>query len=86
MKLGPVTKFDKRNKTTSKNIDDAIMLADCHGVVVFPIYGQFGAIQKPDSGPIVCKIYIFIKSNLLFYKTENTTKKSITQLPHYCFE
>ena len=36
--------------------------------VIFPIYGQFGAIRKPDSGHIVCKTYIFIKSNLLSYK------------------
>ena len=34
-------------------------------VVIFPIYGQFGAIWKPDSGRIVCKTYIFINSNVL---------------------
>ena len=28
MKLGPVTKLDKRNKTTSKKIDDDVMLAN----------------------------------------------------------
>ena len=33
-----------------------------------PIYGQFGAIWKPNSGRIVCKTYIFINSNLLSYK------------------
>ena len=36
--------------------------------VIFPIYGQFGAIRKPDFGLIVCKTYIFITSNLLSYK------------------
>ena len=36
-------------------------------IIVFPIYGQFGAIRKPDSGRIVCKTYIFINSNLLSY-------------------
>ena len=36
-------------------------------IVIFPIYGQFGEIRKPDSGRIVCKTYIFIYSNL---KTE----------------
>ena len=36
-------------------------------IIVFPIYGQFGAIGKPDSGRIVCKTYIFINSNLLSY-------------------
>ena len=48
MKLGPVTKFDKRIKTTSKNFDDDN---------IFPIYGQFGALWKPDSGHIVCKTF-----------------------------
>ena len=32
------------------------------------IYGQFGAIRNPDSGCTVCKLYIFINSNLLSYK------------------
>ena len=68
MKLGPVTKLDKRNKTTSKKFDDDVMSENCDVIVIFPIYGQFGAIRKPDSGRIVCKTYIFINSNLLSYK------------------
>ena len=52
MKLGPVTKRDKRNKATSKKIDDDVMSASCDVIVIFPIYGQFGAIRKPDSGRI----------------------------------
>ena len=67
MKLGPVTKLEKRNKTTSKKFDD-VMSTNCDVIVIFTIYDQFGAIQKPDSGGIVCKTYIFIKSNLLSYK------------------
>ena len=35
---------------------------------IFRIYGQFEALRKPDSGRIVCKAYIFIKSNFLSYK------------------
>ena len=46
------------------------MPADCDVIVIFPIYGQFGAIWKPDSGRIVCKTYIFNNSNLLSYKNE----------------
>ena len=37
-------------------------------IAIFPIYDQSGTIRKPDTGWIVCKIYIFIKSNLLSYK------------------
>ena len=68
MKLGRVTKLDKRNKTTSKNCDDDVMSENCDVIVIFVIYGQFGAIREPDSGRIACKTYIFIKSNFLSYK------------------
>ena len=60
MKLGPVTKLDKRNKKNLKKFDDDVMPANCDVIVIFPIYGQFGTIRKPDSGCIVCKPYIFI--------------------------
>ena len=68
MKFGPVTKLDKKNKTTSKKIDDEVMSANWDVIVIFPIHGQFGAIRKPDSGRIACKTYIFIRNNLLSYK------------------
>ena len=64
MKLRPETKPDKRNKTTSKIFDDDVMPENRDAIVIFPIYGQFGAIWKPDSRRIVCKTYIFINSNL----------------------
>ena len=68
MKLGTVTKSEKRQKMTSKKFDDDIMSGNCDAIVIFPIYVQFGAIRKPDSGHIVFKTYIFINSNLLSYK------------------
>ena len=57
MKLGPVTKLDKKNKTTSKKFNDNVMSANCDVIVIFLIYGEFGAIRKPDSGRIVCKTF-----------------------------
>ena len=68
MKLGPVTKFDKRNRATSKQDDDDVISTNWDVIIVFPIYGQFGAVRKPDSGCMVCKTYIFINSNLSSYK------------------
>ena len=68
MKLGPVTKIDKRNKATSKNVDNNLMSANCEIIVIFFISGQFEAIRKPDSGRINCRTYIFVNRNLLFYK------------------
>ena len=44
------------------------MSRNCDVIAIFPIYGQFGAIQKADSGRIVCTTYLFINSNLLSYK------------------
>ena len=68
MKLGPVTKLDKRNTLTSKKFGDNVMSANCDAIIIFPIYGQFGAIRKPDSGRLVCNTLISINSNLLYYK------------------
>ena len=44
------------------------MSENCDFIVIFQIFGQFGAIRKPDSGHRVCKIYIFINSDCLSYK------------------
>ena len=62
MKLGPVTKLDKSNKTSKKKkkFDDDVMSTNCDVIVIFLIYGQ--------SGAIVYKTYTFIKSSLLSYK------------------
>ena len=68
MKLGPATKIDKRNKTTSTKFDDHVMLANCDYIVIFPINGQFGANGNHGFGRIVYKTYILINSNLSSYK------------------
>ena len=74
MRLRPVTKLDKKNKTASKKFHHDVMSANCD--IIFPILfpsfffsicGKFRAIWKPDSGRIVCKTYIFINSNILSY-------------------
>ena len=47
-------------------------MTSCQNIVkslFFSIYGPFAAIWKPDSRRMVYKIFIFISSNLLFYKT-----------------
>ena len=45
-------------------------------IAIFPIYDPFRAIPKQDSRPVVT-IYLT--------KTENKTKKSLTQFSHSCF-
>ena len=68
MKVGPVTKLDKRNKTISEKFDKYVMSKSYDVIAIFLIYGQYGVIWKPDSGRIVCETYIFINSNLFSYK------------------
>ena len=52
----------------TKRFGDEVMSANCDVTDIFPIYGQSGAIRKPDSERIVCKTCMFINSNLLPYK------------------
>ena len=75
MKLEPATELDKRNTATSEKFDNAII---CWQTVMslsfFVIYGQFAAIQIPDSGLMAYKIFSL---TITFYltKTDNRTKK-----------
>ena len=57
MKLGPVTKLSKGNKTKPKKFDHEVMSQNCDVIVIFSIYCQFGGIRNPDSGCLVCKSY-----------------------------
>ena len=68
MKLGPVTKLEKGNKTTSKKFDVDVVLGSCDVIFIFQIFGQFVPDQRPDSGQRVCKCYFFSNSNLFYYK------------------
>ena len=51
------------------------MPTNCEVIVIFSIYRQFGTIWKPDSGRLVNKTHVFIKSNLKNLTiSENRTK------------
>ena len=76
MKLEPVTKPDKRNKTTSTKFWDDVM-SEIVTSLPFSFYGQFGAILKPDFGRIVCKTYIFINSNPFILQKLKTELKNL---------
>ena len=39
MRLGPVTKLDKRNKTTSKRFDVDVMSENCDAIVIISDFG-----------------------------------------------
>ena len=71
MKLGVVTKLDKRKKTTSKKCRQ--------------IYGRFGAIGSriPDAQSI--KLTFSLKITFCLTKTENRTKKSLNSSHNIAF-
>ena len=84
MKLGPITKLNKRNKITSKKIwrwrHVGKLWRHCH-------YSGFWSIWRgriPDTESE--KVMFSVIANVFLTKTENRTKKSLTKLSHYCFE
>ena len=60
MRFGAITKLDERNKTMSKKFENDVISANCDVIVIFPIFGQFGAIRKLDSGRIIRKTSISV--------------------------
>ena len=56
------------------------MSTNCDVIVILPIYGQFGAIGKPDSRRMACKTYIFINSD--FLQKLNTKLKNLYHTSH----
>ena len=84
MKLGPITKCDKRNKTMSKNFDNDAITQNCDVIVIFRILSQFAAVRRPDTEP--AKFMFSVIVTFCLTKTVNRNKKSVTQLLQYQFE
>ena len=86
MKLGPVTKFDKRNKITSKKFDDDLMSKIVTSLLFFQFTGNMeqSISQIPDASSVKHIFSLIVTFYLT--KTQNRTKKSITQFSHYYFE
>ena len=86
MKLGPVTKLDKSNKRTSEKL----MMALCRQIAASLLFFQFMAnLEQTGSRiPDAYSAKLTFSLTVTFYltKTENRTKKSLTQLSHYCFD
>ena len=86
MKLGVVTKIDKRNQTTLKKIE----LTSCRKIVTSLSFFGFSANLEQSGGRIPdtesAKVMFSVIVTFCLTKTENRTKKPLTQLSHYCFE
>ena len=78
MKLGSVTKLEKRKDTRSKKIDDDFMPEIVTSLSIFQFMAnmQQSGSRVPDAYPVK-RIFSLI---VIFYipKTENRTKKSLT--------
>ena len=86
MNLGPVTKLDKRNKTTSKNLT----LRSCREIVTsLSLSGFLANLERSrDQIPDTDSAKVMFSVTVAFFrkKTENRTEKPLTHLSHYCFE
>ena len=78
VKLGPVTKLEKRNKTMSKKFDVDVMSENCDVIVLFRIFGQFKAVRGPDSESE--KVILSVIVTFCLTKTKSRTKKSLKVL------
>ena len=69
MKLGPVPKLDKRNKTTSKKFDDDVNLEIAMSTAKLEQYGS----RSPDRQSV--KLTFLLKVTFYLIKTDNRTNK-----------
>ena len=86
MKLLPVTKLDKRNKTMPK-----YLMSLCQKIVMPLPFFDLWSIYAPQSEKCISDAwYVKVTFSLVvtfhLTKTENRAKKSPTQLPQYSFE
>ena len=86
MKLGSLTKLDKRNKTTSKKFDFDVMSENCDVIVIFFFWANLeqSVARNPDTES--AKVKFSVIATFCLTKTEHRTKKSLTQLSRNCFE
>ena len=85
MKLGPVTKLDKRNKTMLKKL----LMASFRQIVTLSFFRFMVSLEQSGSRiPDAEFVKLTFSLTVTFYlmKTEDRTKKSQTHLSHYCFE
>ena len=73
IKLGPVTKLDKRNKTMSKRFDADAMSKNYDVIVIFQIFGQFGATRNRIPDTESAKV-IFSVIGTFFFKIKLETE------------
>ena len=86
MKIEPVTRLDKRNKTKLQNLT----MTSCREIVTLLSFFGFFANSEQSGDWIAetesAKVIFSVIGTFCLTKSENRTKKSLTQVSHYCFE
>ena len=81
IKLWPTSKIEKKNTMTSKKLENNIISTKYDVVVIFSIYGQYGAMLKTNSLILGFSLMATSYPRKLGHRT-----KSLTQPWYYCFE
>ena len=87
MKLGPVTKLNRTRET--KQRPKNLTLMSRRKIVTLSFFGFLVNLEQPGgriSDTESAKVMFSVIVIFCLRKTENRTKKSLTQLSHYCFE
>ena len=87
MKLAPVTNLHKRN---TANVKEKLTMTSCQQIVTSFSFFRFmvNLEQSASRIPEVWSVKLIFSLIAIFYltKTENKTKKYLTQISYYCFE
>ena len=86
MKLGSVTKFHKRKETKSKKFDDNFMSEIVKSLSFFQFTANLEQSGSRIPDAYLVKLIFWLIITFYLSKTESRTKKSLTQLSHYCFQ
>ena len=86
MKLGRVTKLDKRNKKTSKKFDVTSSWEIVTSLSFFGFLVNLEQSRDRISDTESAKVMLSVTVPFCHTKTENRTKNPPTQLSYYCFE
>ena len=86
MKLGPVTKLDKKNKKRQKHLTMTICQKSLTSLPFFKYAANLEQSESWIPETESMKLIFSLILNFYFAKTENRTKKSLTQLSHYGFK
>ena len=89
MKFGPITKIDKKKQKQQQQRQKNLVLTSCRKIATSLSFFEFLANLEQSRGWILdkesTKVVFSVIVTFCLTKTENKSKKSLTQLLHCCF-